>query len=1852
MHLESFTYDLATRSWSVPALPHLDTASTLVLAFGSPEMVAHPKVFQLLRDVYPHSALIGCSSAGVIAGAEVHDQALSVVVARFERAKLRTAAALVRDVSGSHAAGASVARKLAGPGLRALLVFAEGLRIDGDALVEGIHSVVGDGVVVAGGLAGDDTRFERTWVCSGNRLQSGLVACVGFYGDDLVVGCGSQTGWDRFGPERGVTRADGHTLYELDDAPAADVYKRYLGERLAGLPATGMLYPLALWPADEPASVSVRPLIAADAETGALMYAGAVPEGSRAQLMRTDARRLLSSAADASLSATRQAKLERAGGAGAEDEHKTPVLAVAVSGLGRRMALGERAEEELKAARRSLPAGAVCAGFYGYGEIAPGAAGRARLQHQSMTLLLLGEPAAARPRELPRGVPVRTATAVDSEPQSLGELSLSALVQADEDHTVTGVSALEDEWPSGVLPQSSGFVEVTSFTHDLSTASWSVSPLPTLDSPRTLLLAFAPSDARSHPRIFADLRLSYPRSHIIGCSAAGEILDGQPRDHALVATVMHFAHTELASAQVSVASTREGGAAGRALARELERPDLRALLVFSSAAAVPSEHIVRGLREVLGDEVAIAGGVAAGGTRGEHAWVLAKGSLARQTVAAVGLYGDHLIVGHGGKVGWTDIGPARAVTRSQGGVLLDLDGRPALDCYREALGASKGLPGHIPVALIGDDGARRWRVVVATDDRQRSLTLAGGVPAASRVQFVRTSMAQILASAASAGAAAMESAGRTGPNALGLLVGNTVRHMALGENASKEAAVAAEACEGIRLVGCYARGGLSSLTPDESALQITVLGESPTPRPARQPAPRPAASPPRPPAAVARSAAAPMTAAAAELAVGEDTRTVAELKARVEEAHADVGSGAVPVAEEDAPPFAVASFFYDAKAKTWSLPTLPALDSPRTLVLAFGAPELASTPEVFNRLRETYRRAHVIGCSSAGEIAARGVRDHSLAVAVMRFAHTELATASVVVGDAAGSFPAGQVLAHKLNEPGLRAVVLLTEGLEISGSELLRGIQSVIDDEVVVLAGGLAGDGLRFQRTWVLCGDAVQSSLVTAVGLYGDHLSVGQGAEGGWRPRGPSAIITRSAGNVLYELDNVRALDWYRERLGPQGAKLPATGLMFPLGLDPHDDGEATLVRSLLAIDETAGSLSFAGDMPQGTRVHLLGASSTQLVGGARTAARIAAEDLEVGGGPMLGLLVSAVGRRVVLGDRAVAEVEAAAATLPEGCEAVGLYAYGAFSGFRERGSEVHNQTFSVTLLAESSEPLTKPTAAAVSASGSMAHGQGLTPARSGGQFASNTPASGVGMAVAAGSNFELSWRDVGGVRLIELAGQLNEDFDSDAVAALMRGTTVLDLAHIERVSSYGVSAWLQMLEHAAPRLKHLYMARCAEFLVGQMMRFPEMCGDAQLLSFVAPYTCDNCGNDFVHTLDCNRDADELRAAAPPSVPCSLCDAPARFDADAERYREFFAPHLGEAAPRAVRRALSPHARADSAAEDSLEERAAAERPVPAPALARSSSARTNALRGAGIGVLVTALLGACLYWLGSRPSGPGAGEDPRQVPAIARADAGSAAASDPPLAIDAARAKTPPPAWFERAVIGVGDELFVIGKSGPRESAYSAAEAAYRDAVRALLEHMVSGLRGAPAHAYLRTHLGPLGADASDAAEQRLARAVARFETQLGALATLQRVDTLADYHADEGDPAARGTSLAVRYRLPRASYEQALALYRAAETGWGMSVVTVFPLLAAELPPQGELLVVEVSPRSPAARAEIEPGDLILRAEQRYVSSLEEYAAIASGRDADDDTADADEHHPRHELELELLRDGERMVKRLKRR
>ncbi|NTV30075.1 MAG: hypothetical protein HGA80_08360 [Candidatus Omnitrophica bacterium] len=365
----------------------------------------------------------------------------------------------------------------------------------------------------------------------------------------------------------------------------------------------------------------------------------------------------------------------------------------------------------------------------------------------------------------------------------------------------------------------------------------------------------------------------------------------------------------------------------------------------------------------------------------------------------------------------------------------------------------------------------------------------------------------------------------------------------------------------------------------------------------------------------------------------------------------------------------------------WTPSPLPVSSRDFQLVLIFGHPGVLRERSRMDEIRKAYPDACLTGCSTAGEIFSTRVQDGTISLTAVHFDHSSVQMASAPSGGVGDSFETGRQLGGKLSPDGLVHVFVLSDGLNVNGTELVRGLADALPGHVTI-TGGLAADGVAFRETLVLADGVPQKNIVSVTGFYGDRLKVGFGSLGGWDPFGPERVVTRSSGNVLYELDNHSALALYKQYLGEHAAGLPATGLLFPLSMRT-EDGQQSVVRTILSVDEKEGSMTFAGTIPQGSLARLMKANFDRLIDGAIGAAEAGRQVLGAVS-PDLAVLISCVGRKLILKQRIEEEVEGVRDVLGDKTPLTGFYSYGEISPFTMGAKcELHNQTMTITTFLE-----------------------------------------------------------------------------------------------------------------------------------------------------------------------------------------------------------------------------------------------------------------------------------------------------------------------------------------------------------------------------------------------------------------------------------------------------------------------------------------------------------------------------------------------------------------------------------------
>ncbi|WP_298502302.1 FIST N-terminal domain-containing protein [uncultured Maribacter sp.] len=356
-----------------------DLQNPLVLVFGNRFLLENENIYEEIRSIYPNGEIVFGSTSGEILGDNVMDNTLCLTAIEFQKSSFVVKKANIKTYNGNvELLGTELLKKLPEENLRHIFVVSEGSTINGSTLIMGLEKFLSKKVTISGGLCGDDSRFEKTIASYNNNPKEGEIIVIGLYGESLEVSCANYGGWTAFGPERIVTKSENNVLFELDEKPALDLYKQYLGDKVKDLPEAALLYPLSVKVKDQEETI-VRTILNINEKENSMTLAGDIPEGSIVQLMMSTVDDIVEGAYTAAEYAMRDRKAK-------------PELALLVSCVGRKLVMDQRSEEEVEEVIEVIGNQAKVSGFYSYGEMAPFAGqNKCRLHNQTMTLTLISE---------------------------------------------------------------------------------------------------------------------------------------------------------------------------------------------------------------------------------------------------------------------------------------------------------------------------------------------------------------------------------------------------------------------------------------------------------------------------------------------------------------------------------------------------------------------------------------------------------------------------------------------------------------------------------------------------------------------------------------------------------------------------------------------------------------------------------------------------------------------------------------------------------------------------------------------------------------------------------------------------------------------------------------------------------------------------------------------------------------------------------------------------------------------------------------------------------------------------------------------------------------------------------------------------------------------------------------------------------------------------------------------------------------------------------------------------------------------------------------------------------------------
>lgn len=351
------------------------------------------------------------------------------------------------------------------------------------------------------------------------------------------------------------------------------------------------------------------------------------------------------------------------------------------------------------------------------------------------------------------------------------------------------------------------------------------------------------------------------------------------------------------------------------------------------------------------------------------------------------------------------------------------------------------------------------------------------------------------------------------------------------------------------------------------------------------------------------------------------------------------------------------------------------------LVFLFGDTDVFKQPQYYSQIQQRYPNADILGCSSAGSIMGVEVSQSPIVATAVQFNSSQVRLASLdfepdYTEELLESLVAEAI--SDLEQDDLKHLFVLSDGLSMNGSELVNSINKIAR---VPVTGGMAGDGGRFQETWIIANDIPKQNRVAILAFYGDALTISSGCYAGWSEFGAERLITKAVSNVVYEIDGQPALDLYKNYLGDYASDLPNSGLRFPLSIKSKAT-DPEVIRTLLAVDEVEKSITFVGNVPEGYRARLMKPDMDKLIDGSGLAAKEVKQGNKL---PALGLVVSCVGRKVIMGQMVEEELDAVEDVLGSNVQLSGFYSYGEISPSHKESiaCDLHNQTMTLTTIYE-----------------------------------------------------------------------------------------------------------------------------------------------------------------------------------------------------------------------------------------------------------------------------------------------------------------------------------------------------------------------------------------------------------------------------------------------------------------------------------------------------------------------------------------------------------------------------------------
>ena len=237
----------------------------------------------------PNAKIIGSTTCGEISnrGSIINSTVISFSI--FEQTKIETKLVTYNESSFTTGKNLIQSFKNENNDIKLLIAFSDGLNTNGEEFLKGISSI-NDDLIVSGGMAGDNSKFEETFVFTQDEITSKGAVAASLHNKDLNVYTDYSFNWEKVGKKHIIEKSEKNRVYKIAGMTTVDFYKYYLGEDIGRLlPAIGIEFPLVI----KRDGLNIARAVLAKHDDGSLSFAGNIEEGSEVQFGHGDVQMII-----------------------------------------------------------------------------------------------------------------------------------------------------------------------------------------------------------------------------------------------------------------------------------------------------------------------------------------------------------------------------------------------------------------------------------------------------------------------------------------------------------------------------------------------------------------------------------------------------------------------------------------------------------------------------------------------------------------------------------------------------------------------------------------------------------------------------------------------------------------------------------------------------------------------------------------------------------------------------------------------------------------------------------------------------------------------------------------------------------------------------------------------------------------------------------------------------------------------------------------------------------------------------------------------------------------------------------------------------------------------------------------------------------------------------------------------------------------------------------------------------------------------------------------------------------------------------------------------------------------------